>query len=154
MNIKKIGKRNKMTTVNSYLTFNGNCREAMKFYKNCLGGKLSFQTVGESPLSEKMPAQMKKRIVHSTLTSENIVLMGSDMVNENGLVKGNAVSLMLNCSSEIEIKNSYKKLSQGGKQTDPLENTFYGAVFGGLTDKYGNHWLLNYNRKQKNNFKS
>lgn len=142
-----------MTTINSYLTFNGNCREAMKFYKNCLGGKLSYQTVGESPLCDKMPAQMKKRIVHSTLTTENIILMGSDMVNENGLVKGNAVSLMLNCSSDKEIKNSYKKLSQGGEQTHPLEDTFHGAVFGGLTDKYGNHWLLNYNRKQKNNFK-
>ena len=70
--------------------------------------------------------------------------MGSDIVNENGLFRGNAVSLFLNCSSVLEIKLSYKKLSQGGKKTDPLQETFYGAVFGGLTDKYGNHWLLNY----------
>ena len=140
-----------MTTINSYLTFNGNCRQAMQFYKRCLGGELSFQTVGESPLSKKLSAKMKSCIVHSTLLHKNFVLMGSDMVNENGLVKGNAVSLMLNCSSEKELKNYYKKLSHGGEQTHPLEDTYWGAVFGGLTDKYGNHWLLNYTRETNNN---
>ena len=140
-----------MTQINSYLTFNGNCREAMQFYKKCLGGKLSFQTIGESPLCDKMSAKMKKCIVHAALSSDNIVLMGSDMVNENGLVRGNAVSLLLNCSNEKEVKNYYKKLSQGGQQTHPLEDTFWGAIFGGLTDKYGNHWLLNYTRQTNNN---
>ncbi len=135
-----------MKTIYSYLNFNGNCREAMEFYKNCLGGKLDFLTIGESPLSKKMPAMMKKCILHSTLTNENIVLMGTDMISEKGLVKGNAISLMLNCASEKEIKDHYKKLSRGGEQTHPLENTFWGAIFGGLTDKFGNHWLLNFNK--------
>lgn len=142
-----------MTTINSYLTFNGNCREAMQFYQKCLGGDLSFQTIGESPLCDKMLAKMKKCIVHSTLSSDNIVLMGSDMVNENELVRGNAVSLLLNCSSKKEVKNYYKKFSQGGEQTHPIQDTFWGAVFGGLTDKYGNHWLFSYN-KILNNKKS
>ncbi len=120
-----------MTQINSYLTFNGNCREAMTFYKECLGGELVLQTIGESPMADKMPPQ-------------NLVLMGSDMVGEHGLVKGNTVSLMLNCSSKEEIKTCYEKLSKGGEATHPLENTFWGALFGDLTDKYGNHWLLNY----------
>jgi len=71
------------------------------------------------------------------------------MVNENGLTRGNAISLTLNCDSEKEIRNCYKKLSAGGQATHPLEDTFWGALFGGLTDKYGNVWMLNYNRKQK-----
>ena len=137
-----------MYTINSYLTFNGNCREAMTFYKKCLGGELSFQTIGESPLSETMPAKMKNCIVHSVLTNKGFVLMGSDMVTERGLLKGNAVSLVLNCTSENEIRECYKRLSQGGEQTHPLENTFWNALFGGLTDKYGNNWMLNYNRGQ------
>jgi PhnB protein len=49
-----------MTQINSYLTFNGNCREAMNFYKDCLGGELNLQTIAESPLADKMPAQMKE----------------------------------------------------------------------------------------------
>jgi PhnB protein len=75
--------------------------------------------------------------------------MGSDMVSEQGLIKGNAVSLCINCSSEKEIKTFYEKLSSGGKKDHPLENTFWGAVFGDLTDKYGNHWLLNYDKNQQ-----
>ncbi|HTF04915.1 MAG TPA: VOC family protein [Bacteroidia bacterium] len=131
-----------MTTIHSYLTFSGNCREAMSFYKECLGGELIFQTIGESPLSEKMPKQMKEYILHATLTNGSLVLMGSDMVPESGLKKGNAVSLSLQCSSEEEIRRCYKKLAAGGHEDHELEVSFWGALFGDLTDKYGNHWLL------------
>jgi PhnB protein len=65
------------------------------------------------------------------------------------VIQGNSVSLMLDCSSEDEIKTVYKKLSKGGKATHPLETTFWGALFGDLTDKYGNNWLLHFD-KQKN----
>lgn len=74
-------------------------------------------------------------------------MMASDMVAEPGLVKGNAVSLMLGCSSEAEIRSCYEKLSAGGRADHPLENTFWGAIFGDLTDKYGNRWLLHFDKK-------
>ena len=136
-----------MTKLNSYLTFNGNCREAMNFYKHCLGGELSFQTIGESPLSGKMPASMKESIVHAALIRDRIVIMASDMVWEKGLIRGNAVSLMLDCSSEEEIRDCYKKLAEGGQATHPLHISFWGALFGDLTDKYGNQWLLHFDSR-------
>jgi PhnB protein len=142
-------KSNPMTQINSYLTFSGNCREAMEFYASCLGGELTIQTIGESPLADKMPAQMKNCILHSALTKDALLLLGTDCVPESGLVKGNSVSLALNCSGEEEIRNFYTRLSAGGAATHPLEETFWGALFGDLTDKYGNHWLLNYTRGQK-----
>lgn len=89
-----------MFQINAYLTFGGNCREAMSFYKDVLGGELKLQTIGDSPVAEKMPADMKEYILHSQLTSEALTLMGSDIVNEQWLIKGNAVSLMLACYSE------------------------------------------------------
>jgi PhnB protein len=138
-----------MTQLNSYLTFNGNCREAMTFYQKCLGGELSFQTIDASPLSENMPKKMRDCILHSTLTNGSLLLMGSDMVLENGLIKGNAVSLSLNCSSEIEIRNCYNDLSSGGQAIYPIEDTFWGELFGELTDKFGNYWLLNYSPNLK-----
>jgi PhnB protein len=138
--------KKRLRQINSYLTFNGNCREAMTFYQECIGGELSFQTIGASPMADKMPAEMKNSILHSALTNGSMVLMASDMVSEQGLVKGNAVSLMLNCSTEEEITACYQKLSFGGRADHPLENTFWGAVFGDLTDKYGNHWLLNFTK--------
>jgi PhnB protein len=139
-----------MMQINAYLTFNGNCLEAMTFYKECLGGELSLQTIGESPMADKMPPQMKQSILHSTLIKDgSILLMASDMVSEKGLIKGNSVSLILDCSSEKEIKNCYEKLASGGRPDHPLENTFWGALFGDLTDKFGNHWLLNFTKDQK-----
>lgn len=135
-----------MTIIQSYLTFSGNCREAMAFYQQCLGGELNLQTIGESPLAEKMPQQVKDSILHATLTKDHLVIMGSDMVGDDGLIKGNAVSLMLNCSSEDEVRNCYARLAEGGKATHPIEVSFWGALFGDLTDKYGNHWLLHYDK--------
>jgi PhnB protein len=137
-----------MAQISSYLTFNGNCRAAMMFYKECLGGELFFQTIGESPLSEKMPQQMKDCILHSTLTKEGLLLMGSDIVPDSGLAGGNTVSLFLNCSSEEEIQTCYKNLSVEARAKFPLQHTFWGALFGGLTDKFGFHWMLSFDQTQ------
>lgn len=135
-----------MMLIHSYLTFSGNCREAMTFYQDCLGGELTFQTIGVSPLSNKLPKQMKDCILHATLKKETLILQASDMVPQTGLVKGNAVSLSLNCGNEEEIKRVYAKLSADGKANHPLEDTFWGSLFGDLTDKFGNHWILNFNK--------
>lgn len=136
-----------MNRINPYLTFNGNCREAMQFYQSCLGGTLHFQTIGESPLAANMPPQMKDCILHASLTRDHLVLLASDMVADTGLQRGNAVSLLLHCNSEAEITQCYESLSAGGKATHPIENSFWGALFGDLTDKYGNQWLLHFDQK-------
>ena len=134
--------------IHSYLTFNGNCREAMMFYKSCFGGELTLQTIGASPLSDKMPKKMKDCILHATLTKNTFVLMGTDMVPSKGLIKGNHVSLSIKCMSLEQIERYFEKLSEGGKVEHPLEDSFWGALFGDLTDKYGNHWLLSYEKQE------
>ena len=141
-----------MPQIIAYLTFSGNCRQAMAFYKRCLGGKLQFQKVDDSPFSGKMSKKMKDCILHSTLTKGALILYGSDMVPTSGLVKGNAVSLSLICKSENEIKTIYKKLSTGGNAEHPIEKTAFGAMFGNLTDKFGFNWILIYNKENKSLF--
>ena len=133
--------------IHAYLTFSGNCREALSFYQKCLGGELSFQKIGESPLADQMPEKMKECILHGTLTNDTLVLMGSDMVPDSGLQRGNSVSLMLNCDTEEIVRSTYTKLSEGGKSVHRLETTFWGALFGDLTDKFGNHWILHHQLK-------
>jgi PhnB protein len=118
----------------------------MTFYKECLGGELTFKTIGESPLCNDMPAKMKASILHASLKKDELIIIASDMVDEIGLKKGNSVSLMLNCNSEEEIKTFYSKLALGGTAKQPLEETFWGAWFGGLTDRFGNNWLFNYDK--------
>ena len=135
-----------MSHINVYLAFNGNCREAMSFYKDCLGGQLELQSIGESPMAANMPPQMSNHILHSTLTRGDLLIMSSDMAPTGGLVKGNTVSLMFDCESEDEIRNAYSKLSTGGSADHPIESTFWGALFGDLTDRFGNRWLLNFTK--------
>ena len=134
-----------MTHINAYLNFNGRCREAMTFYHECLGGELTLQKVSESPMAAQMPSELSANILHSTLTRDNIVLMGSDMMGAS-LVNGNAISLCLNCSSDEEINEFFDKLSSGGNVRTPLHQTFWGATYGELTDKYGMNWMFNHAR--------
>nr|WP_315420693.1 VOC family protein [uncultured Pedobacter sp.] len=137
-----------MANINSYLTFNGNCREAMTFYQDCLGGELILETIGESAFAEKMPNIIRRCVMHAVLVKDDMVIMGTDMVEERGLVKGNSVAMMLNCNSEKEAKAFYHKLSVGGRASHPLHETFWGALFGDLTDRFGNNWLINYDKNK------
>ena len=76
--------------------------------------------------------------------------MGSDMQEPGGnFIKGNNIALSLNCSSDEEIKTFFSKLSEGGRISHNLMQSFWGATFGVLTDKYGIRWMLNYDKNQK-----
>lgn len=133
-----------MTQIIAYLNFNGNCREAMSFYQECIGGNLELQIIKDSPIASQCPAAIQNQVMHSTLQKENIILMGSDMIGPEGLNPGNNVGLMLNCSSDEEINNFFEKLSAGGNVIDPVSVKFWGAKFGALVDKFGIRWMLHY----------
>jgi PhnB protein len=137
-----------MTQINAYLTLNGNCREAMTFYNECLEGELTMQTVEDSPIASQMPAHTLKQILHASLVKDGLVIMASEMSREKP-VNGNTISLCLQCSSEDEIQNFFSKLSSGGKIIDPLKEQFWGSKYGELRDKFGITWLLNYDKNQK-----
>jgi PhnB protein len=137
-----------MAQLNPYLNFDNNCREAMNFYKDCLGGELSLQTVGESPvMAAQMPPQMKDCILHSALTSGDMIIMASDLSREKR-VEGNTVHLCVNCNSENELNSFFSKLSAGGKVTEPVADMPWGAKYGALTDKYGKHWIFNFQKNK------
>ena len=93
---------------------------------------------------------MKDQILHASLLKESLVLMASDMTGPDGFINGNTIALSLNCSSEKEIRTFFSNLSSGGQISQQLEEQFWGATFGVLTDKYGTRWMLNYDKKLKN----
>lgn len=134
-----------MATLNPYLTFKGNCKEAMSFYKEVLGGELTLMTGGESPVASQMPAQYHNQILHSALKNDSLEIMGTDMV-PGEYKEGNTVHLCLVCKSEKEIRSLFEKLSAGGKVNQPLNEMFFGLI-GDLTDKFGKHWLLELNKE-------
>jgi PhnB protein len=133
-----------MAQINPYLTFSGNCKEAMTFYKECLGGEVTFQTVGDIPAEGECPEGMPGQVMHAMLRNTEMILLGTDMIGKDGFIKGNNISISVNCSSEEEINTFFNNLASGGRIVEPLANKFWGATFGCLLDKYGVNWMFNY----------
>jgi PhnB protein len=138
-----------MTQINAYVGFNGTCREAMTFYKDCLGGELMFQTIAGSPIENQFPEGMKDQILHSSLTRKGTLMLMATDCAAPGSIQGNNIALSLNCSSEEEINEFYSKLSEDGKIIDALKQQFWGALFGVFDDKFGVRWMLNYDKNQQ-----
>ena len=135
-----------MTQLNPYLNFNGQCRDALTFYQECFDGNLELQKVAESPMAAKMPSEKGPLILHGALSKDgHTLLMGSDMIG-NALHAGNSIMLCVNCSSDQEINAIFNRLSAGGQVKTPLHQSFWGATYGELRDKFGMDWMLNYTR--------
>ncbi|WP_206528072.1 VOC family protein [Marinitoga sp. 38H-ov] len=90
-----------------------------------------------------MPEEKLEKIMHWELKIKDQILYFSDYAE---VVEGNMVFLNINCESEEEIINIYEKLSEGGKIYMELQDTFWGAKFATLIDKYGINWSLNYQK--------
>mgnify|MGYP001767292522 FL=1 len=60
---------------------------------------------------------------------------------------GNNLQINLNCDSEEEMRKIFSGLSEGATITMPMENTFWDALFAGLTDRFGISWTLNFQKK-------
>lgn len=144
-----------MATVNIYLTFNGNCREAFDFYKSVFGTEYPYiGTFGEMPSNDGqvISEEDKDKIMHVTLPiSEETVLMGSDLASGHNtpLVMGNNFSVSINTASKEEADHLFTGLSEGGAVSMPMAETFWGAYFGMFTDKFGINWMVNYDDPSK-----
>lgn len=144
-----------MATVNVYLTFNGNCREAFDFYRSVFGGEYPYiGTFGEMPPAEgqEIKEEDRNKIMHVTLPiSTETLLMGSDTGSEQAaqLTMGNNFSVSINAESREEAEHLFNGLSAGGQITMPLSDTFWGAYFGMFTDQFGINWMVNYDDPSK-----
>ena len=138
-----------MTKVNAYITFNGNCEEAFIFYKSVFGGE--FQYVGrykDIPPNDKQnfSPESDQKIMHiSLLISKETILMGCDNADISGekTIIGNNISLSIDIADREEADRIFAKLSEGAQIKMPLSETFWGAYFGALTDRFGINWLIN-----------
>lgn len=130
-----------MLTVQPYLGFSGQARDALTFYQSCLGGTVELMTVADSPVAAHFPPDAQEHVLHGTLTSGPLVLNASDMREDT--TRTHSVSLALQCADAAQARTVFDALSQGGTVTQPLGPSFWGGQFGEFTDRYGLHWLLN-----------
>jgi PhnB protein len=135
-----------MQTITGYLFFDGNAREAMEHYRQCLKGTLEVTTFGEGACST---GEAKDRVMHARLTLRSSLLMASDTMPGMPFVKGNGFAIALACESMSEINTVFDALSAGGKVTKPLGDMPWGAHFGMLTDKFGTEWMLSFEKSPR-----
>lgn len=139
-----------MKQITPYLFFEGNCKEAMEFYKECFNAELSIMKVSDAPGPSKVSPDKQDSIMHAAIMKDGaLMLMASDtMMPGQTAEMGEGVYNTIICSSKEEIESLFKKLSDGGTVAMPLERAFFG-MFGSLTDKFGTKWMLEFDDPQK-----
>jgi PhnB protein len=136
-----------MKAIIPYINFNGKCREAMTFYSAIFNGHLELKEVRGSHFENTWSGSADD-IVHASLTIHgNQMLMGSDMQDQLGYIKGSDFALSLDCTSAAEAHDIISRLSDGGRLLTPLATQPWGALFGAVHDKFGIKWILNFEDK-------
>lgn len=138
-----------MKAVNPYLNFKGNTEEAFNFYKSVFGGEfLAVIRFKDTPEAGRANPEDAEKIMHISLPlGKNNLLMATDALDAMGhsLTSGNNFYLSIDAESEEEANRLFDALARGGKVEVPMEKMFWGAFFGQLKDRFGIHWMLNFN---------
>jgi PhnB protein len=130
-----------MKEIAAYLTFNGNCREAMEFYKKCLGAELQLMPFSTAPM--KIPEGAENLIIHARLTKGDAVLMASDAMPGMPYHPGNNFWVAIQCESVTETDELFAAFDENAKVVMAVQETFWAARFGMLTDQFGVNWMFN-----------
>jgi PhnB protein len=132
----------------TYVTFAGNCEEALNFYKDVLNAEvLQISYMGDGQY--EVPEHAKGKVMHARLKIGENVLYMSDTFDPASVKQGNNVSLSLEIEDTAKLDTLFTKLSAGGSVKMPLEDTFWGARFGMFIDKFGIHWMMNCQLKKE-----
>ncbi|ASS76293.1 hypothetical protein CIG75_15965 [Tumebacillus algifaecis] len=135
-------------SIDAYLNFNGNCREAVEFYTDVFGAeKPQLMTFADMPPHPDYPLaeESKQLIMHTQLTIGGSRVMFSDVMPEMPFVVGNNISLAFVTDNKDDIQSAFEKLKVGGTVNMELQETFWSKYFGMVTDKFGVGWQLNLN---------
>jgi PhnB protein len=128
--------------VQPYLNFRGNCEEALNFYQENLNGEIATLSYFQSTQME-VPEAYRKKVMHAVLKLGQATIMASDSLPDFPLTIGNNITLSLNFEEVSLLEKAFQNMSTDGQVTMPLQNTFWGARFGMLTDKFGINWMFN-----------
>lgn len=129
--------------INPYLTFNGQCEAAFRFYEACLGGKITFMmTYGESPQAEKTAPEWRTKLIHASIALGDHILTGVDTPPDH-YQKPQGMSVLLSLDAAAEAERVFAALAEDGQVTMPLQETFWAQRFGMLVDRFGTPWMVN-----------
>ena len=126
-----------------YLTFNGQGQAALNAYQRIFDAEIKTLTrYSEAPFD--VPADYDERIMYAELEFEGIQLLVSDIAPDRyDLQVGNHVALMMNDTNQDKMGKIFEGLAANGRIIEPFEATFWGTVFGMVTDEFGITWKIN-----------
>jgi PhnB protein len=127
----------------AYLTFNGDCEAAFKFYERCLGGKIEMMMPhAGTPAEGQVPPEWLDKIMHARLSVGDELLMGSDAPPDRyEAPQGFSVSIQIKNPADAE--RIFAALAEKGTVQMPIQQTFWAARFGMLVDQFGIPWMVN-----------
>jgi PhnB protein len=141
-----------MFGVQPYINFNGNCREAIEFYRDTLGGEILYtQTYGDSPMKGMGPDD---NVMHCTLKIGDTHIMACDNPQGQPSAAGSNISLAIGSNDPEGAEKMFARLSEGGNVTMPMQQTFWAERFGMLTDKFGINWMFNCDKPESDHAKA
>lgn len=133
-----------MKSIVPHITFNGDCEAAIEFYKDAFGGRIEFvQRYKGSAMEDRVPKEYLNKIMHSTFMAEGVTFMAADAVPGYERHGGGNIDLSIEFESKEKELEVFGKLSEGGEVSMPLQDTFWGAHFGMVKDRFGVNWMLN-----------
>jgi PhnB protein len=129
----------KLTT---YLNYGGNCAEALHFYEQHLGGKItSMSTHDQMPGAKNLSPEQAKAVLHARIVIGDTVLMASD-VPADRFQPMRSVYLSISVDTDEEAERLYALLGEGGEIFMKMEEQFFAHRFAMLRDKFGTSWML------------
>ena len=128
--------------ISTYVSFNGDCEAAFKFYEEVLGAKhgLLFR-YADSPMTDVLPEGWGTKIMHGSVRIGAILLEGADAPPERYL-KPQGFSLSLNVANADEAERVFERLGDGGEVRYPIAKTFWSERFGMVVDRFGIPWMI------------
>lgn len=120
-----------------FLTFNGNCEQALKSYQKCFGGQMTFEY-----FDRKLTGFKQKIILRAKLTCERITIFGSDLGHNEGLKVGNNIAIYLKCSNLPERQQFINSLA--GQELLSKKETENSALVE-IIDAFEVRWIFEIN---------
>jgi PhnB protein len=130
-----------ITQLNPYLNFSGDCQQAIFHYERVLGAKVErAMHFSDMPGGSVAHGNL---VMHATLVIGAFKLMLSDAQPGTVVPKQSNQYVCLNLDDEAEAATMFAALADGGTVTMPFQDTFWGAKFGMLVDRFGIQWMVN-----------
>jgi PhnB protein len=128
--------------INAYLSFAGNCEEALAFYTHALGAKVTFMMRYKEAPERHGPPEMSEKIMHASFEIGSTRLMASDSPPDC-VSRPAGFCLSIGLKDPDEAAHLFTALAVGGEVQMALQKTFWARAFGMARDKFGIPWMVN-----------